>query len=112
VVEQVAACAAAGLTCIPTSCETTSGPNPGGTCIGVASPVLGYQLLDEPQESEFSALAAWAASVKARAPGALRFINLLPNYGFPAPSSAVYTAYVKAFVSQVRCRALRYSFFR
>jgi hypothetical protein len=57
---------------------------------------------DEPQRSEFAAVATWAASVAARAPGALRFINLLPNYYLPAPSSPTYDAYVADFVSIVK----------
>ena len=98
VASQVAACAAAGLACIPSACETETGPNPGGSCVGVAAPVMGYQLKDEPQASDFPLLAAWASSVRARAPGALRFINLLPNYGFTPPSSPVYEEYVNSFV--------------
>jgi hypothetical protein len=57
---------------------------------------------DEPQRSEFPAVATWAASVAARAPGALRFINLLPNYYLPAPSSPTYNEYVADFVSIVK----------
>jgi hypothetical protein len=55
---------------------------------------------DEPQPSQFAALSTWSASVAARAPDALRFINLLPNYGFP--DSSVYPSYVNDFVRVVR----------
>jgi hypothetical protein len=98
---QIAACDEAGLACIPASCETATGPNPSGTCIGVSnSTVFGYQMQDEPQASEFNALATWAASVKVRAPNALRFINLLPNYGFNDEN--VYLDYVSSFISIVK----------
>jgi len=98
---QIAACAAAGLACIPSACETKDGPGPSGSCVGAAG-AWGFQMEDEPQRSEFPALAAWAATVATRAPGALRFINLLPNYYLPAPSSPVYDAYVADFVSIVK----------
>ena len=62
---------------------------------------MGYQLSDEPPSSDFPALATWMESIASRAPGALRFINLLPNYGFPPPSDGVYEAYVDAFISIV-----------
>lgn len=103
VTAQAAACVAAGLACIPASCETETSYDVPGSCVGApAAPVMGYQLKDEPQAPEFPALAAWSASVAARAPGALRFINLLPNYGFTAPSSPVYEEYVADFVRIVR----------
>jgi hypothetical protein len=99
--EQVAACARAGLACIPSSCETVSGPNPTGSCVGVAAPVMGYQLFDEPQPSDFPGIAAWFSSLAQRAPGALRFVNLLPNYAnFPQPGG--FGAYVDAFVRAVK----------
>ena len=100
---QAAACAAAGLACIPSACETAAGPGPDGSCVGAAAPgdaVMGYQMYDEPQPSDFPGLANWSASVAARAPGALRFINLLPNYGIPG-GPAAYAAYVSSFVSVV-----------
>ena len=100
VTQQVAACEENGLACIPAACETETGPGPSGSCVGVAAAAWGYQMKDEPQSSEFPALAAWSASVAARAPAALRFINLLPNYGFP--DSSVYAAYVNDFVQVVR----------
>ena len=100
---QVAACNAAGLACLPCSCETAARPGPAGSCVGASDgPVFGYQMVDEPQRSDFPALAAWAASVAVRAPGALRFINLLPNYFLPAPSSPAYDDYVAAFVTTVK----------
>lgn len=98
---QIDACEGAGLACIPASCETESGPNPSGTCIGVSdTKVFGYQMKDEPQASEFNALATWSESVGSRAPGALRFINLLPNYGFN--SESVYLDYVASFIKIVQ----------
>ena len=98
---QIAACARAGLACIPASCETDAGPGPGGSCVGVASPVMGWQLFDEPQPSDFPAIAAWFSSLALRAPGALRFVNLLPNYAnFPQPGG--YGAYVEEYVAQVK----------
>jgi len=101
VILQIAACDEAGLACIPASCESVTGPNPSGSCIGVSnSTVFGYQMEDEPQASEFTALATWSASVAARAPSALRFINLLPNYGFTDEN--IYLEYVSSFISIVK----------
>ena len=101
---QVAACAAAVLACIPSACETAAGPGPSGSCVGAAAPgdaVMGFQMFDEPQPSDFPGLANWSASIAERAPGALRFINLLPNYGIPGGPSA-YADYVSEFVSVVK----------
>jgi hypothetical protein len=101
VAAQVAACARAGLACIPSACETAEGPGPSGSCVGAAAPVMGYQLADEPQPSDFPAIATWFSSLKQRAPNALRFVNLLPNYGnFPEPGG--YGAYVDGFVKTVQ----------
>ena len=103
VAAQVAACAAAGLLCIPSSCETAAAPGGAGSCIGLglnSSALLGYQLWDEPAEKDFASVAAWMASVAARtAPHApLRFVNLLPNYAdFPAS----YEEYLDSFVRTV-----------
>ena len=100
VAAQVAACARAGLACIPSACESAGGPTPAGSCVGAAAPVMGYQLADEPQPSAFPAIAAWFASLAQRAPGALRFVNLLPNYAdFPQPGG--FGAYVAEFVRVV-----------
>lgn len=98
---QVAACAEAGLACIPSACETAAGPGPAGSCVATVGDVLGYQMYDEPTADQFPALAEWASSVAARAPGALRFINLLPNYG-PFADEAAYSSYVAAFVATVK----------
>ena len=101
VAAQVAACAGAGLLCIPSSCESAAAPGGSGSCIGVGlndSALLGYQLWDEPQAADFPAVAAWMASVRQRtAPRALlRFVNLLPNYAnFPGS----YEEYLAAFVA-------------
>jgi len=101
VAAQVAACARAGLACIPSSCESALGPGPSGSCVGVAGPVMGYQLADEPQPGDFPGLAAWFASLAQRAPGALRFVNLLPNYSdFGLPGG--FGGYVESFVELVK----------
>jgi hypothetical protein len=108
---QIAAAAQAGLLIIPSACESATGPFPNGSCVGLlpppgdnASTLVGFQMWDEPAESDFTAAAAWMESVAQRAfPGALRFINLLPNYGFPGPNStAAYEAYVSDFISVVK----------
>lgn len=101
VTASLAAAAAAGLEALPSACETAAGPGPNGTCVGLESPALrGFQMADEPQAADFAALATWSASVAARAPGALRFINLLPNYAeFP---SGGYDAYLSQYISTVR----------
>lgn len=84
VTASLAAAAAAGLEAVPSACETAAGPAPAGSCVNLTSPALrGFQMADEPSAADFPALAAWAASVAARAPGALRFINLFPNYAVP-----------------------------
>ena len=83
---QLAACEAVGLAAIPNACESgPNSPSPQGSCVGMESPALmGFQMVDEPQASQFPAVRDWAASVHERAPGALRFINLLPNYAPPS----------------------------
>ena len=43
----------------------------------------GFQLSDEPSAKHFSNLSAWSASIGARRPDALRFINLLPSVSEP-----------------------------
>jgi hypothetical protein len=59
-------------------------------------------MYDEPSVADFPALAAWAASVAARAPGLLRFINLLPNYAVPgALNASSYGEYLSAFIRAV-----------
>ncbi len=104
VAAQVAACAGAGLMCIPTSCETAAAPGGSGSCIGIGlndTALLGYQLWDEPQASDFPAVAAWMASVAQRTqPRALlRFVNLLPNYAnFPG----TYEQYLSEFVAAAK----------
>ena len=105
VAASLAAAAAAGLEALPSACESAAGPGPNGTtCVGLASPALrGFQMSDEPSVADFPALAAWAASVAARAPGALRFINLLPNYASAgALGASSYGAYLAAYVAAVR----------
>ena len=103
VAASLAAAAAAGLEALPSACETAAGPGPNGTCVGLASPALrGFQMFDEPAVTDFAALAAWAASVASRAPGALRFINLLPNYASGALGASTYQEYLTEFVATVR----------
>ena len=104
VAASLAAATAAGLEALPSACETAAGPGPNGTCVGLASPSLrGYQMWDEPSASDFPAVAAWAASVATRAPGALRFINLLPNYASAgALGTRSYAAYLAEYVATVR----------
>jgi hypothetical protein len=104
VAASLAAAAAAGLEALPSACESAAGPGPNGTCVGLASPALrGFQMYDEPSVADFPALSAWAASVAARAPGALRFINLLPNYASAgALGASTYGAYLAEYVATVR----------
>ena len=104
VVASLAAASAAGLEALPSACESAAGPGPNGSCVGLASPALrGFQMFDEPSAADFPALAAWAASVAARAPGALRFINLLPNYASAgALGTRDYGAYLAEYVAAVR----------
>ena len=100
---QVAACQATGLECLPTTCEGLNGPwGTNSSCVGIAAGAAGYQVIDEPAQSSFPQLALWAKSLQSRAPAALRFMNLLPNYGFGVPSSVAYTSYVDAFVAEVK----------
>lgn len=105
VAASVAAAAVAGLSAAPSACETPAGPAPGGSCVnqwGSSPALVGFQMLDEPSASEFPAVAAWAASVAARAPGALRFINLLPNYASAgALGTATYGEYLERYVATV-----------
>jgi hypothetical protein len=105
VAAQVAAAAGAGLDALPSACESAAGPSPGGSCIGAAAPsaaLAGYQMADEPSAGDFPALAAWMASVAARAPGALRFVNLLPNYANTAQLGAgSYAGYLAEYIRVV-----------
>lgn len=69
-----------------------------------ASPaLLGYQLADEPAVGDFASLSQWMQAIKQQRPGALRFINLLPNYASPGQfGAATYGDYVQAFIAQVQ----------
>lgn len=60
----------------------------------------GYQLKDEPLPPAFPGLAALAENVTRLRPGALPFINLLPDYG-PFPNKTAYLQYVEEFVATV-----------
>ena len=103
VAAQLTAAAGLGLRVLPSACETAAGPGPSGSCVGLTGTALaGFQMADEPSATDFPAVAVWASSVAARAPSALRFINLLPNYAsvgaLGAPS---YAAYLNSFVDAV-----------
>ena len=95
----LAACKTSGLACIPSACET--GPNGPASCVGLPH-AWGWQMKDEPSADEFPALRVWADSVATRAPGTLRFINLLPNYATPgAWNASTYDEYVSEYVEVV-----------
>ena len=68
------------------------------------SPVFwGLGLKDEPKASEFGTLANISQQVAAQLPGALRFINLLPDYATPKQLNATdYKDYVDTFVRTVK----------
>lgn len=103
---QLAAASAAGLSVIASACESADGPGSEGSCVGISSNsslLLGYQLTDEPSFEDFEMLGAWAASVSERAPGALRFINLFPNYVVQSLMGAsTYGEYLESFVETVK----------
>jgi hypothetical protein len=103
---QLLACEAAGLGAIPSACE--SGPesaNSTSSCVSMQSDSLwGFQMVDEPSEADFPAVKKWFDSVGERAPGKLRFINLLPNYGVDGD----YHAYVQSYVDTVQPDMLWY----
>ena len=104
VAAQLDACAATGLACIPTTCESPAGPGPEGSCVALpgAPAAWGFNMRDEPAVADFAALANWSASIAARAPGAMRFINLLPNYATPAQLGApTYAAYIEQYIAAV-----------
>lgn len=93
------ACQSAGIACIPSACET--GPDGPASCVGLPT-AYGWQMKDEPSAAEFPALRTWADSIAARAPGTLRFINLLPNYATPgAWNASTYDEYINLFVDVV-----------
>ena len=105
VASQLAAAGELGLSVISSSCESASGPGPNGSCVGAfqSSPALaGYQLYDEPSAPDFASLATWLASVSARSPSSLRFVNLLPNYASAGQlGTPTYGQYLSDFVSIV-----------
>jgi hypothetical protein len=68
--------------------------------------LIGFQMYDEPAPSQFLALSNWSKSVAARAPLALRFINLLPP--FPNFPYGTYESYVTSFVRQVQPNVLSF----
>jgi hypothetical protein len=68
--------------------------------------VMGYWLSDEPNAGDYSFLANLSAEVSRRAPGKLRFINLLPSYATKGGKKTqlgtkTYDEYVARFVQEV-----------
>jgi hypothetical protein len=102
---QLLACEAAGLMCIPSSCESLSSPS--SDCVSMQNPsLIGFVMYDEPTPDKFPALFNWSKSVTQRAPNALRFINLLPP--FPNWPYGTYEDYVDAFIQQVKPNILSF----
>eukprot|EP01043_Picozoa_sp_COSAG02_P066028 COSAG02_NODE_10143_length_2011_cov_14.027014_1_plen_519_part_00 len=60
----------------------------------------GFKIRDEPPATEFPALRDLSAQIKDSFPGALRFINLLPNYASTSlqMKAVNYTSYVDSYV--------------
>ena len=86
----------------------------GTQCAGISAKplpldaaVLGYWLSDEPSAGDYSFLANLSAEVSRRAPGKLRFINLLPSYATKGGrktqlGTKTYDEYVARFVQEVQ----------
>jgi hypothetical protein len=71
--------------------------------------VYGYYLRDEPSTGAFPGLGRWAAAYKKAAPGALPYINLLPNYASAGQLGAsTYEEYLESFVQTVKPKFLSY----
>jgi hypothetical protein len=105
---QLAACETNGLKAIVSTCGGTStSPTPGAcvtnTTIASSPALLGYQMKDEPDASEFPSLKNWSDTVsKQGKKDGLRFINLLPNYAVASQLNASsYSAYVQEFMETV-----------
>ena len=64
---------------------------------------MGWQMKDEPATQDFPSLKTWSDAVASTSPGALRFINILPNYATDKQLNATdYDDYVQRFVDEVQ----------
>jgi len=71
--------------------------------------VFGYYLKDEPSAGLFPSLARWSAALKAEAPDALNYINLLPNYASPEQlGTETYEEHLEKFVETVKPSYISY----
>jgi hypothetical protein len=70
---------------------------------------LGFFLYDEPETQMMPGLGQVAAMLRRAMPGALAYVNLLPNYGSASRMGApTYEDYVKKFMDQVHPSLLSY----
>ncbi|MEJ2007102.1 MAG: hypothetical protein P8Z30_02930 [Acidobacteriota bacterium] len=70
---------------------------------------LGFFLYDEPDASLFPGLDKVESALRKAMPGALPYVNLLPNYGTAARMGApAYEAYLQKFMKEVRPSLLSY----
>jgi len=70
---------------------------------------LGFFLYDEPDVSLFPGLGEMASALRKAMPGALPYVNLLPNYGTAARMGApTYEAYLEKFMKEVHPSLLSY----
>jgi len=71
--------------------------------------VYGYYLRDEPSTGAYPGLGRWAAAYEKAAPGALPYINLLPNYASAGQLGAsTYEEYLESFVQIVKPKFISY----
>ncbi|MBP6964152.1 MAG: hypothetical protein KBC96_07090 [Armatimonadetes bacterium] len=71
--------------------------------------VYGYYLRDEPSTGAYPGLGRWAAAYEKAAPGALPYINLLPNYASAGQLGAsTYEEYLESFVQTVKPKFISY----
>jgi len=74
--------------------------------------LAGYFVLDEPPASQFPAVGAVVAALRAADPERLAYVNLLPDYIPPEHlQAASYDAYVEDFIATVQPRLLSYDFY-
>lgn len=67
----------------------------------------GYILRDEPNVSDFPALAGQVAEIRAKRPGKFGYVNLFPNYATPEQLGApTYREHVTKFVDMVKPEVL------
>ncbi len=75
----------------------------------------GYYIYDEPQESDFPALAKLVSRIKAQDPHHFCFINLLPLFGVHAKSimdpSRLYKNYINEYIKQFKPDLLSYDYY-